>query len=369
MKNSCSFRGARRIAALFAVMNAALSFTPALSAAPRAASSVSYSGRAIAFHVDGVTEPVAGPIVIGDTGPLPSAGGTLEQHATNVSIAGGALTIDTVDASTTGSGPQTVSETRLSGYHVHFITSDGEDVYIDAAYIAASADVSLNPGGKATAQASVTIQGLTVNGRAIAITGAPNQVVDLPDAEVKLVINEQVRSAGKGEGDLAVAAVHFWICECMEGHFGVVSAGISGKGTPPEPEEHTCGKVTGGGWITGTPSGAKGTFGVSGGIRRGAYWGHLTYVDHGANLKVESTAVTGFTVDSTDANARIITYNVTINGVAGTATVRVSDNGEPGRNDTFGITLSTGYSAAGDLGGARPGGGNIQIHKCPPGWE
>jgi len=28
----------------------------------------------------------------------------------------------------------------------------------------------------------------------------------------------------------------------------------------------------------------------------------------------------------------------------------------------------SGYSASGSLGGAGPGGGNIQMHKCPPGW-
>jgi hypothetical protein len=150
----------------------------------------------------------------------------------------------------------------------------------------------------------------------------------------------------------------------MEGHFGLVSAGISGSGST----DTDCGKVTGGGWIT-TSSGAKGTFGVSGGIRQGGFWGHLTYVDHGTGLKVQSTAVTGFQVDPTNANAYTITYDVTINGVAGTATVSVVDNGEPGRNDLFSLRLSTGYTASGDLGGSCPGGGNIQAHKCPPGWD
>jgi hypothetical protein len=49
--------------------------------------------------------------------------------------------------------------------------------------------------------------------------------------------------------------------------------------------------------------------------------------------------------------------------------VRLVDNGEPGRDDIFEITLSNGYHAAGDLGGAGSGGGNIQLHKCPTGWE
>jgi hypothetical protein len=367
MKDYCLSRGAAPIASLLASLMLTFSAASIGRAAKPTSDGLSYSGRALAFHIDGVTHPTAGPIVVCDTGPLSASGGVLEQHAADVSIAGGALTIESVDAAVAGTGSETLAATALANYSAHFITQDGKDVFITAAYIGASAKVSVNPGGHATGSSNVTIQGLTVNGKAIAISGAPNQVVNLADDEVKLIINEQVSASGNGSGDVAVAAIHFYICECMEGHFGLVSAGISGKGAPPE--DHTCGKVTGGGWITGTPSGEKGTFGVSGGVRRDAFWGHLTYIDHGAILKVESTAVTGFQVDSSDANARIITYNVTINGVAGTATVRVADNGEPGRNDTFAIQLSTGYTASGSLGGDRPGGGNIQVHKCPPGWE
>jgi hypothetical protein len=40
----------------------------------------------------------------------------------------------------------------------------------------------------------------------------------------------------------------------------------------------------------------------------------------------------------------------------------VSDQGEPGRNDTFDLTLSTGYHASGTLAG-----GNIQVHTKPTG--
>src|SRR5207244_3294497 len=44
-----------------------------------------------------------------------------------------------------------------------------------------------------------------------------------------------------------------------------------------------------------------------------------------------------------------------------TASGGKADNGEPGRADTFTLTLSTGYTASGKLGG-----GNIQLHNpCP----
>jgi hypothetical protein len=130
----------------------------------------------------------------------------------------------------------------------------------------------------------------------------------------------------------------------------------------PNPQPTCDDFVTGGGWIH-TSSGAKANFGVHGGIRKGAFWGGLNYIDHGTGMHVKSTAVTGY-VALTDLT-RKITFNVTINGVAGTAVVIVTDNGEPGTHDTFQIQLSTGYSAGGELGGTQKkgGGGNIQLHN------
>jgi hypothetical protein len=133
----------------------------------------------------------------------------------------------------------------------------------------------------------------------------------------------------------------------------------------PEPEEtppNECDDfVTGGGWIVGTPSGEKANFGVHGGIRNGRLWGGLNYIDHGTGMHVKSTGVTGYSVLT--SVGRQINFNVTIDGEPGTAIVKVYDNGEPGRDDVFQIQLSSGYTAGGDLGGTRPGGGNLQLHK------
>ena len=103
---------------------------------------------------------------------------------------------------------------------------------------------------------------------------------------------------------------------------------------------------------------------MAGGTRNGAFWGHLNYIDHDNGMHLKATAVTGYAVDPSDPDCRIIDYDVTIDGESGTARVRVCDKGEPGRNDIFEIQLPNGYFAGGDLGGSRPGGGNIQLHKC-----
>ena len=142
----------------------------------------------------------------------------------------------------------------------------------------------------------------------------------------------------------------------------VVGCAAGQPGPGPGPEPRSCSdRVTGGGYIT-TASGKKANFGVTGGIRKGKPRGHLTYIDHGAGLKVKGTGVTAY--EEVDATTRFIAGTAKINGVAGTYTVVVSDSGEPGKNkDSFAIRLfdASGalvYSASGTLAG-----GNIQLHE------
>ena len=170
-----------------------------------------------------------------------------------------------------------------------------------------------------------------------------------------VVINEQVVAETATTADVVVVnALHIMTSTGVNLVFGSSSAGIT-CGVPSSQ----CGDfVTGGGWITGTPSLAKGNFAVAGGIKNGGLWGHLTYQDHGANgPKVKGTGVTGYAV--TGETSRRITGTADIDGQPGTYQVDVTDAGEPGRNDLFTLKLSTGYAASGTLQG-----GNIQIHNC-----
>ena len=366
--NTSYLRAGKILAALIgALVGASIVSSPARAAKPAAGGSVVYSGRAVALKIDGVVSPQPGQIVVCDTGPLAPTGGALSVSQSNFNLYSGALTIDHVNAQANGAGPQSSAESSLVNFHVEFVNDDGHRAVIEADYIHGEVSATVDRNGKVSTDSKVTIQNLRVNGRPIVVTGKPNQVVQLDDLETRLIINEQASSGTKDSGDISLCVIRVDFCHCIDGFVGLLNAGITASGKPSAPED--CGKITGGGWIAGTPSGAKGTFGMSGGVRRGEYWGHLNYIDHGTGMKVESTAVTGFQMDPASANGRIISYAVKINGEAGTARLRVVDNGEPGRNDIFDLTLSTGYRAAGDLGGSRPGGGNIQLHKCPPGWE
>jgi hypothetical protein len=134
------------------------------------------------------------------------------------------------------------------------------------------------------------------------------------------------------------------------------TAGSPGPGPGPAPDPRSCSdRVTGGGHLK--VGRDKATFGVTAGISRsGKLRGHLTYIDHGSDLKVKGTGVTAYVV--VDARTRHIEGTASIDGVAGTYVLDLTDNGEPGKNDRFALTLSSGYRASGTLAG-----GNIQLHK------
>jgi hypothetical protein len=114
--------------------------------------------------------------------------------------------------------------------------------------------------------------------------------------------------------------------------------------------------VTGGGWITGTPTAARANFGFKAGVdENGAFFGRLNYVDHEDQLHLKGTTITDYVV--VDDDTRQFEGSGTIDGQAVTFVVTVTDAGEPGTSDTFEITISTGYTASGTLQG-----GNIQLH-------
>ncbi|MGE5624066.1 MAG: post-COAP-1 domain-containing protein [Bacillota bacterium] len=130
--------------------------------------------------------------------------------------------------------------------------------------------------------------------------------------------------------------------------------------------------LTGGGWIT-HDDGSQANFGVGGGVKNGDWWGHLNYVDHENGLHVTGTAVTAYM--EVDDHTREICgeADTDLYGPVDYDVV-AADNGEPGEDDTFVLTLGQGgvtvYTTTVDsdhtLGGSAEGGGNIQLHAGNP---
>ena len=304
------------------------------------ANNTTFSGEATVVQATVLGLP---PIVLSDTGALDSTGGAREASLLDANVPG-LLTAEVLHASTVGQGQRSSSEASVANVT---LTVGGNT--ISAGLLRARATAECH-NGTASVSGSSEIVDLVVNGQAVVVSGQPNQTISLPVGRV--IINEQQSSVSGNTGDITVNALHVMVDGVADVIISSAHADIT-CGGPVCPGGDF---VTGGGWITGTPSGAKGTFGVAGGIKNGALWGHLTYIDHGTNMKVKGTGVTAYTV--TGPTTRHIEGTADINGRSGSYQVDVSDNGEPGRKDTFSIMLSNGYSASGLLIG-----GNIQLHQ------
>jgi hypothetical protein len=309
---------------------------------PLATQATSFSGRATVVRATVLNLPT---IRLVDAGPLPPEGGTAEASLLDASVPG-LLTAEVLHATTAGQGNASRSEASVAELA---LTVGGNSV--SAAFLQARATAMCTDGG-ATTRGSSDIAALSVNGQTIAVSGAPNQTIPLPNGRV--IINQQTSA---GPGDITVNALHVIVDNVADVIVSSAHADINCQAGPPPPGCSGADFVTGGGWITGTPSGAKGNFGVAGGIKHGAFWGHLTYIDHGAGgPHVKGTGVTGYTVVS--ATTRHIEGTAEVNGQSGfTYKVDVADNGEPGTNDSFVLGVSNGYGASGRLNG-----GNIQLH-------
>ncbi len=324
------------------VLTVALLFWPVLPAVGQS-DPTSFSGEATVLRATilGNTVPP-----VSDTGPLPSSGGNLQTSLLNVNVPGLASAA-VAHATTIGQGNNSSSEASVATL---LLTVAGNTVGADLLMANAEAKCS---NGAPSVTGSADIIGLMVNGQPISVSGQPNQTIGLPVGEI--IINEQSSSVSGNTGNITVNALHVIIPGVADVVVSSAHADITCRAVPECTGRDF---VTGGGFITGTPSGAKGNFGVGGGFKNdGTLSGHLEYIDHGPNgPNVHGTGVTNYLILS--ANTREIDGTAKVNGQDGfTYKVVVTDNGEPGTNDSFSIQLSNGYSAGGKLGG-----GNIKLH-------
>ncbi len=282
---------------------------------------------------------------LSEAGPLASTGGAAEASLLNSSILG-LINAEALHAATIGQADRTRSEASVAALNltVTNTVTIGAGLVMSRALATCSAASGLSD-----------IVALSINGKSIRISGSPNQTVNLLLA--KVVINEQVLTPG----GITVNALHVTVLNDLG--VSVADVVVSSAhadiecSSPTNPPPCQGGDfITGGGFITGTPTGAKANFGVAGGLKQDdTLWGHLTYIDHGTGMKVKGTSITGYHV--VNSTTRIIDGTADVDGTSATYVVTVADNGEPGTSDTFELQLSTGYTSNGTLGG-----GNIQLH-------
>jgi hypothetical protein len=318
-----------------------------------AVEATTYSGRAYVLKAN-----VAGAgTTICDTGDVPSSGGCLNASVLDASVAG-LVTGHVCHAAVVAQGHCSKAEASME------TMSLSVGLYtINCGFMMTRAHAICAEDGTASATGFQEIVALSVNGNGIASNGEPNQE-NVNFLGLKIVINEQIKSVDGNCASITVNGLHITLKDPL---LGTLLADIvvcsshadicCGGGENGEGHAEVTDRVTGGGFITGTPSGAKGNFGVAGGVKNGSFWGHLNYIDHGSGMHVKHIEITGY--EATSANERKISGTCTIDGQGNYGfSCFVADNGEPGTNDTFNLYLSTGYSAGGYLQG-----GNIQLHK------
>ena len=326
-------------------------------------SAPSVGGRAIGAQV---SVPATGlAIALADSGPLSASGGATEAELLSANVPSGqtggivALAAGTLHAAVVGLD-STSADASLANVNLT-ISGNG----ITAAFLMARSTATCGTGSALAG--SSQLASLVVNGGTIAVTGAANQSVALPNGSI--VINEQVPSVVGGTARLVVNALHVITRDPLSGQSlaDVVLAKADAQIQCPtglvlsQPVAAADPIVTdGGGWIP-VPSGDKGTFGLLGGTASdGTPTGHLAYADHGVDLAIESTSITAFTASGCASKMAgtgtghmgAVTGNVQFN-------VGMQDGGEPGRNDMFEIHVTGAFTY--DAGPSALAGGNLQV--------
>jgi hypothetical protein len=255
---------------------------------------------------------------------------------------GDTLTAQSLHAAIVAQGDRNRSESSASDFSV----SLGGQTFT-ASFLMARATVVKGRKGVTGSGVSL-VENLTINGQPVVVTGQPNQQV-LMTGVGYVLINEQ----HFGSGYMTVRALHIMITGISadvvvaEAVAGMTSGSIDCGGSNDY--------VTAGGWIVGTPSGERGTFGAAGGMNAAGLWGHLVFIDHNSGSEIHGTGVTSYVV--VNSTTRHIEGTCDIDGVPGSYSLDLTDNGEPGSSDMFDLMLSNGYHAGGTLNG-----GNVQLH-------
>jgi hypothetical protein len=247
----------------------------------------------------------------------------------------------------------------------------------------------LTPGGPTTAVETVNVTVTPGNPATLVLT--PKTAINTVDAQhcvtatvkdafanptpgihVRFTVSGAVNRAGNvttnavGEAQFCYTGPALPGADTIQAFADTNNNGVQDTGEPSDTASKTwvlpastpgC-KVTNGGRIT-AANGDKATFGGS--AKADGLQGQEEYQDHGParNMNVHSSAILAVTCNAAGTSASIF-GTATVNG-GGSFDFRidVTDNGEPGRSDTYRIRLSNGYDSGVQTLSA---GGNVQIH-------
>ncbi len=176
-----------------------------------------FSGRATAVNAN-----IAGiNATLVDTGELPASGGIITATPLlSANVLGGALTTGALFAETQGAGDQSRSQATVASLNLEV----GGNT-ITAGIVSESSQCTCTANGPVCA-GSAQIGTLVINGTPIAITGEPNQRVNLPGGGY-VVINEQILTGSGNTKAITANGLHVFIPPLIPGAAPVADVIIS----------------------------------------------------------------------------------------------------------------------------------------------
>jgi hypothetical protein len=158
--------------------------------------SPTFAGHAYALQV---AQLGANPVVLAETGPAPAHRGQRENSLLNTPPLPG-VTAQELYAVTLGAGSRNRSQASLAYFHARLGSHYVAALWIESESAATSEFLNVPTSGKST------LEGLTIDGQQVIVTGEVNQTIPLSDGY--LVINEQSASSSRQSGTLTVNALH-----------------------------------------------------------------------------------------------------------------------------------------------------------------
>ena len=158
-----------------------------------AQAATSYSGHARPLSV---TAFGAG-VNIGDTGELPTTGGSLSASLTNLNVLG-FVTVGLLQGTTSGSGDQSTSAASLVSVGVPIIGLTADVVKSTSTATCSGTTPSVSGSSQLV---NVTVLGLPIS------APMPNVSIVLPGG-ISVILNEQTSSVSGNKGSMTVNAIH-----------------------------------------------------------------------------------------------------------------------------------------------------------------
>jgi hypothetical protein len=175
------------------ILVVAVAVVAATAGVTNASAATSYSGQARPLSVSAFGAGVN----IGDTGALPSTGGSQSASLLNLNVLGLA-TVGLLQGSTSGSGDQSTSSASLVSVSVPIIGLTADVVKSTSTAQCSGTTPSVSGSSELV---NVTLLGLPVS------APMPNVAITLPGG-ISVLLNEQTKSVSGNQGSITVNAIH-----------------------------------------------------------------------------------------------------------------------------------------------------------------